>query len=170
MSSRIIFHWQQHWRQHWSRRLVRSPSLMVKIHEGHNYPQGHWQWNSKEYQGIAETVTHIEMTDERDSKLEEVLYGEDVWLKSDSQQTEVITDRWIYPPPHPWWLCKGYSQGDAIIVAYADSPSKYLITVWLWTSRYSQEDLTEYKFSGRMPRPDWFNVWVRKMPINKLVS
>lgn len=49
------------------------------IHEGHNYPQGHWFVEFfKEYQGIAETVEHIEMTDEEILNWREVLYGEDV--------------------------------------------------------------------------------------------
>ena len=48
------------------------------IHEGHGYPQGHWFVEFfKEYQGIAETVEHIGMTDDEILNWREVLYGEE---------------------------------------------------------------------------------------------
>ena len=49
------------------------------IHEGHDYPRGDWFVEFfKAYQGIAETVEHVEMTDEEIQNWREVLYGEDV--------------------------------------------------------------------------------------------
>ena len=47
------------------------------IHEGHDYPQGHWFVEFfKNYQGIAEYVEHVEMTDEQIENWREILYGE----------------------------------------------------------------------------------------------
>ena len=48
------------------------------IHEGHDYPRGTWFVEFFEiYQGIAETVEHIGMTDEEIQNWREVLYGEE---------------------------------------------------------------------------------------------
>ena len=48
------------------------------IYEWHGYPQGHgFVKFFKEYQGIAETVEHIGMTDEEILNWREVLYGEE---------------------------------------------------------------------------------------------
>ena len=48
------------------------------IYEGHGYPQGYgFVKFFKEYQGIAETVEHIGMTDEEIQNWREVLYGEE---------------------------------------------------------------------------------------------
>lgn len=48
------------------------------IHEGHDYPRGTWFVEFFElYQGIAETVEHIHMSDEEIQNWGEVLYGED---------------------------------------------------------------------------------------------
>ena len=65
----------------------------------------------------------------------------------------------IYPPPHPWWRTGYNSQGDAIIVSYADSIEQ-VSDYWPDYERLDvlEKDLTEYKFSDRMPKPDWFNV------------
>ena len=65
----------------------------------------------------------------------------------------------IYPPPHPWWRTGYNSQGDAIIVSYADS-TEQVSDYWPDCERLDvlEKDLTEYKFSDRMPKPDWFNV------------
>ncbi len=50
------------------------------IHEGHAYPRGTWFVKFFElYQGIAETVEHIRMTDE-----EMLNWREDFMVKNDS--------------------------------------------------------------------------------------
>lgn len=48
------------------------------IHEGHDYPRGaRFVRFFEMYQGIAETVEHIGMTDEEIENWREVLYGEE---------------------------------------------------------------------------------------------
>ena len=47
------------------------------IHEGHGYPQGHsFVEFFKNYQGIAEYVDHVQMTDEQIESWREILCGE----------------------------------------------------------------------------------------------
>lgn len=47
------------------------------IHEGHNYPRGDWFVEFfRAYQGFAEHVEHIHLTDEQIGNWKEVVYGE----------------------------------------------------------------------------------------------
>lgn len=64
-----------------------------------------------------------------------------------------------WPIKHPYW-CTGFA-GDmsyAILVAYVDSKEQLLE---LWPEAYNldvfEENVTEYKFSGRFPKPEWLN-------------
>lgn len=48
------------------------------IHEGHDYPRGDWFVRFFEtYQGIAEYIEHVQMTDDQIENWREVLYGEE---------------------------------------------------------------------------------------------
>lgn len=48
------------------------------IHEGHDYPRGHWFIEFfKTYQGIAENVIHEQLPDEDIRNWREVLYGDE---------------------------------------------------------------------------------------------
>ena len=65
----------------------------------------------------------------------------------------------LFPPKHPWW-CTGYNEYDeAVIVAYADSEEQ-IAEYWPDYEEFNilDEDVGDYKFSDRMPRPEWFNV------------
>lgn len=47
------------------------------IHEGHDYPRGYWFVQFfKNYQGIAEHVEYIQLTDDEIENWREVVYGE----------------------------------------------------------------------------------------------
>jgi len=47
------------------------------VHEGHDYPRGYWFVQFfKNYQGVAEYVEHIQLTDDEIDNWREVVYGE----------------------------------------------------------------------------------------------
>ena len=49
------------------------------IHEGHDYPRGHWFVEFfRAYQGIAEHIEYINLTDEQIENWKEFLYGDGV--------------------------------------------------------------------------------------------
>jgi hypothetical protein len=65
-----------------------------------------------------------------------------------------------FPPKHPWWAT-GYSE-DAdgeltYIVTYADDEA-YILENWPEAKDIDvfQEELTEYTFTDRFAKPDWF--------------
>ena len=72
----------------------------------------------------------------------------------------------IWPIPHPYW-CSG--EGDDSngsyywVVAYADSVEQILK---YWSDAQSigvmQEGLTEYTFTDRFAKPDWFELPAKK--------
>ena len=63
-----------------------------------------------------------------------------------------------FPLPHPYWIT-GYA-GDgshAIVVAYADS-EKYITDNWPEAENLDSQEVTEYVFTSRFPKPEWFKL------------
>lgn len=60
-----------------------------------------------------------------------------------------------WPIKHPYW-CTGYT-GDCtpILVAYADNEEEILGN-WPEAHSIDAEEVSEYVFTGRFPKPDWF--------------
>ena len=61
-----------------------------------------------------------------------------------------------WPVKHPYW-CSGYGEGYSIVVSYADD-IEYIIRNWPEATELDimEDDLKEYKFTDRFPKPDWF--------------
>lgn len=59
-----------------------------------------------------------------------------------------------WPVKHPYW-CTGYGDGYSIVVAYADDEAEILRN-WPEATEIDAEEATEYVFSSRFPKPDWF--------------
>lgn len=59
----------------------------------------------------------------------------------------------VWPIKHPYW-CSGYGDGYSILVAYADDENEILRN---WPEAYGidAEEVEEYVFSGRFPKPEW---------------
>lgn len=55
-----------------------------------------------------------------------------------------------WPIKHPYWV-SGESDHHSIVVAYADN-EKYILDIDVM-----DEGLTEYTFTGRFPKPEWFS-------------
>lgn len=60
-----------------------------------------------------------------------------------------------WPIKHPYW-CTGYGDGYSIVVAYADDEAEILRN-WPEATHLDSEERTEYTFTDRFPKPDWFN-------------
>lgn len=61
-----------------------------------------------------------------------------------------------WPVKHPYW-CSGYdSNMNPVIVAYADDEDE-IKKNWPEATGIDSEPVTEYMFSGRFPKPKWFN-------------
>jgi hypothetical protein len=63
-----------------------------------------------------------------------------------------------WPVKHPYW-CTGYMGDDsaAIVVAYADDLDEVMRN-WPDATDVDVTEVTEYMFSGRFPKPEWFTV------------
>ena len=59
-----------------------------------------------------------------------------------------------WPVKHPYW-CSGYGEGYSVVISYADSEA-YILENWPEATDLESEEVTEYSFSGRFPKPDWF--------------
>lgn len=59
-----------------------------------------------------------------------------------------------WPVKHPYW-CTGYGFGYSIVVAYADDEEEILRN-WPEAEDIDAEEATEYTFTSRFPKPDWF--------------
>lgn len=61
-----------------------------------------------------------------------------------------------WPIKHPYW-CTGYKalNMDAIIVAYADDEAEILRN-WPEANDIESTEETEYVFTDRFPKPEWF--------------
>jgi hypothetical protein len=60
----------------------------------------------------------------------------------------------IWPIQHPYW-CSGHGEGYHILLAYVDSIEQ-LREQWPEAYDLDSEEVTEYQFSSRFPKPDWF--------------
>jgi len=60
-----------------------------------------------------------------------------------------------WPVKHPYW-CSGYGHDHAIVVAYADNEAEILRN-WPEAKNIEAEEVEQYSFSDRFPKPDWFN-------------
>ncbi|GAA4649048.1 hypothetical protein GCM10023116_13220 [Kistimonas scapharcae] len=61
-----------------------------------------------------------------------------------------------WPVKHPYW-CSGYTEDYSIIVAYADNEAEILKN-WPEAEDIQAEVVTEYRFTDRFPKPEWFEV------------
>lgn len=62
-----------------------------------------------------------------------------------------------WPIKHPYW-CTGYGgDGRAILVAYADDEEEILAN-WPDAHDIDISEATEYTFTSRFPKPDWFEL------------
>jgi hypothetical protein len=60
-----------------------------------------------------------------------------------------------WPIKHPYW-CTGYdSFGNPILVAYADDQAE-IERLWPEAEDIDFVEVTEYQFTDRFPKPDWF--------------
>lgn len=70
----------------------------------------------------------------------------------------------LWPIHHPYW-CTGYSGNDMspTMIAYVDCQD-HLLSLWPEAVIDTQEQVTEYTFSDRFAKPDWFTIkeWPEK--------
>ena len=59
-----------------------------------------------------------------------------------------------WPVKHPYW-CTGYSPTHAIVISYADDET-YIKKNWPEASELDSVEVTDYIFTDRFPKPDWF--------------
>jgi hypothetical protein len=59
-----------------------------------------------------------------------------------------------WPIKHPAW-CTGYGEKYSIVVAYADDEAE-IKRNWPEAKNIESEEVGEYSFSERFPRPTWF--------------
>lgn len=61
-----------------------------------------------------------------------------------------------WPPPGPYW-CTGYAgdESHSIVVAYADNEGQ-IREFWPEAKDIGAQEVTEYTFTGRFPKPDWW--------------
>lgn len=60
-----------------------------------------------------------------------------------------------WPIKHPYW-CTGQGEGYSILVAYADSEEQ-IKELWPEATELDSEEVNEYLFTPRFPKPEWFN-------------
>lgn len=61
----------------------------------------------------------------------------------------------VWPIKHPYW-CSGYGQDYSVIVSYADDIDE-IYKLWPEVSDITYDEVSSYEFSGRFPKPEWFN-------------
>ena len=59
-----------------------------------------------------------------------------------------------WPVKYPYW-CTGYGDDYSIVVAYADDKAE-ILSNWPEATHIDIEEDAEIKFSGRFPKPDWY--------------
>lgn len=61
-----------------------------------------------------------------------------------------------WPIKHPYWVT-GFAGDDsyATVVSYADD-EQYIFTNWPEAKNLDAQEVEGYVFSGRFPKPDWF--------------
>jgi hypothetical protein len=61
----------------------------------------------------------------------------------------------VYPPPHPYWhMGSAVNLDYSILVAYAEN-EKQLMDLWPDAAIIFMENVKEYVFDDRHPRPEW---------------
>lgn len=60
----------------------------------------------------------------------------------------------VWPIKHPYW-CTGQGDDYAVLVAYADDEEE-LLRNWPDADNIATEEVVEYQFTPRFPKPDWF--------------
>ena len=61
-----------------------------------------------------------------------------------------------WPIKHPFWET-GFDDENSIVVAYADDEAEILEN-WPEAEDIEYTEETEYSFTDRFPKPDWFNL------------
>jgi hypothetical protein len=61
-----------------------------------------------------------------------------------------------WPVKHPYW-CSGSGEGYSIVISYADDVD-YIMKNWPEATNLDIEERSEYTFTDRFPKPDWFRV------------
>ena len=59
-----------------------------------------------------------------------------------------------WPIKHPYW-CSGYGDGYSIIIAFAENEAEILEN-WPEATEIDSEEVDEIKFTGRFPKPAWY--------------
>lgn len=59
-----------------------------------------------------------------------------------------------WPVKHPYW-CSGYNDSHSIVITYAADKAEILHN-WPEAKDIQVEEVDEYHFSNRFPKPDWF--------------
>jgi hypothetical protein len=60
-----------------------------------------------------------------------------------------------WPIKHPYW-CTGYCDDYAVLIAYADNIDE-LQRLWPDAIDIDVEEVNEYSFSSRFPKPKWMD-------------
>lgn len=60
-----------------------------------------------------------------------------------------------WPIQHPYW-CSGYGDDYAVVVSYADDEA-YILRNWPEATHLDIEEVEDYVFNSRFPKPDWFH-------------
>ena len=71
----------------------------------------------------------------------------------------------VWPIKHPYWHT-GSGFDYSIVVAYADDEAEILRN-WPDATNLDSEEVTEYVFTDRFAKPDWFNP---EQPLDKVVE
>lgn len=59
-----------------------------------------------------------------------------------------------WPVKHPYWVT-GYGHSYATVVAYADDEAQ-ILELWPEATDIDAEERSEYTFTDRFMRPEWF--------------
>ena len=62
----------------------------------------------------------------------------------------------VWPVKHPYW-CSGTAgdENHSIVIAYADDEAE-ILTNWPEATDIDAEEVTEYVFTDRFQKPEWF--------------
>lgn len=59
-----------------------------------------------------------------------------------------------WPVKHPYW-CSGSGDDYSVVISYADDVD-YILTNWPEATNMDVEEVTDYTFTSRFPKPEWF--------------
>lgn len=60
-----------------------------------------------------------------------------------------------WPVKYPYW-CSGYGEDYSVVISFADS-IEYIKENWPEASDIDVTEVEKVTFSGRFPKPDWYN-------------